>query len=186
VNKNVLIPRPETETLVEEIINIVDLGTGSGAIGVTLALELKNSEVLAIDIDKKALELAKENSQNLNVSNIHFLKTDLLKGLNLYDVDVMVANLPYVPKGDKRDMMKDVVDFEPHKALFSGKDGLDHYRRLILEIANNKMNLKALFLEIYETQAETLKNEFEKVFPKVSVGILKDLAGKDRIVRVLF
>jgi len=197
VDKRVLIPRPDTEVLIDKVLdlvkdikddepNIVDLGTGSGAIALTLALEIKKSLVLGIDIEKGAIEVSKKNAELLNVSNVSIVRSNFFKELKLYDADIMIANLPYVPTTEKKEMMKDVLNFEPEKALFSGKDGLDHYRKLIKELKLNNIILKYLIIEIYYKQVESLQEMFLNSFGDIKIDIIKDLGARDRGLLIKF
>ena len=143
VNENVLIPRPETEELVEWIINensnrdkskklkILDIGTGSGCIAVSLAKNLPDAEVCAIDVSKKALEIAKRNAANNNVEVI-FILQDILELEELkYNFDIIVSNPPYVRNLEKQEIKKNVLEYEPHLALFvEDNDALIFYRKI--------------------------------------------------------
>lgn len=145
VNSNVLIPRPETEIMTEYVINyvkekpfiknIMDLGTGSGAIGISICKANPNVKVVAVDISNEALQVAKENAV-LNVVNTQmaFVQSDLFKTFETLDIpkmDVIVSNPPYIPMADKNLLAKEVEAYEPHIALFGGEDGLDYYRKII-------------------------------------------------------
>ena len=196
VDKRVLIPRPETEILIEEVIKyskslnheeikIVDLGTGSGNIGITLSLEIEKSQVLGLDNSSGAIEVAQKNSSLLNASNITFVKSDFFHEVNLYNVDILVANLPYVPLTEKKVMLSDVLNFEPKTALFSGKDGLDHYRKLIKTIKKSNINVGALFIEIFHTQGHSIEELFVSAFPNIKVSVINDLGGFNRVVKLL-
>jgi release factor glutamine methyltransferase len=146
VTPAVLIPRPETEHLVEavlkllpkgELLKIVDIGTGSGAIAIALAVHLPNSEVIALDLSVDALAVASANAREHNVADrIHFLQSDLLAALPGDEAagqgfDAIVSNPPYIPESDRADLHPEVRDHEPAAALFAGPEGLDLYRRLI-------------------------------------------------------
>lgn len=142
VTPAVLIPRPETEHLVEKVLSlaanlaqprIVDVGTGSGAIAVALAKELPQATVTAIDISAAALTVARRNAGRNVVSRIRFLEGDLLAPVAGECFDFVVANPPYVPSGDRASLAVEVREFEPGLALFAGDDGLEVYRRLIPE-----------------------------------------------------
>jgi release factor glutamine methyltransferase len=133
VNNHVLVPRPETEPIIdfvkklssnERLMHVADIGTGSGCIGVTISLEIKNVQVDLYDIDKTALAIAEKNAQNYKQAKIGFHEGDLLKNL-VTTYDVIIANLPYVPNGKPENID---VYFEPSHALFAGDDGLDLYR----------------------------------------------------------
>jgi len=136
VTKDVLIPRPETELLVDRVLacepgRLVDVGTGSGAIAVTLALESK-AQVFATDISRGALRVAVRNSSKLG-ANVAFAQMDLLSGFADSSFAVVVSNPPYVPASDAAGLQREVRDWEPHQALFAGPEGLEIYRRLIPE-----------------------------------------------------
>jgi release factor glutamine methyltransferase len=146
VNHDVLIPRPETEHLVEKVIElaggfhrslipqprIVDVGTGSGAIAVTLAAKLAYAEITAIDLSAAALAVARRNTKSNGVAGrIRFLQGDLLAPVAEERFEIVVSNPPYVPQGDRDGLAVEVRDFEPGLALFAGDTGLDIYRRLI-------------------------------------------------------
>ncbi len=143
VAPGVLIPRPETEHLVEAVVewanqsaypvlNIVDVGTGSGAIAIALASKLLDSQILALDTSDGALAIARLNAaQHGFASRISCEQRDLLQGIPNGSVDIVVSNPPYVPTKDAAGMQREVIMHEPHSALFAGEDGLDVYRRLI-------------------------------------------------------
>lgn len=146
VNRDVLIPRPETEHLVEKVIElaggfhrslipqprIVDVGAGSGAIAVTLAAKLAYAEITAIDLSAAALAVARRNAKSNSVAGkIRFLEGDLLAPVAEERFEIVVSNPPYVPQGDRDGLAVEVRDFEPGLALFAGDTGLDIYRRLI-------------------------------------------------------
>ena len=141
VTPDALIPRPETEHLVEHTIRlatefadprIVDVGAGSGAIAVALAVNLLNAHITTIDVSPDALELARENAvRNRVAERIRFLGGDLLEPVSGEQFDLIVSNPPYVPDADRASLSVEVREYEPAQALFAGKDGLDVYRRLI-------------------------------------------------------
>ena len=139
VDKRVLIPRPETERLIDEAIksvkhvrspNIFDIGTGSGCIAITLAKEIENSNVIGIDKSMMSLQVAKKNSAELNVENVTFFEMDILNQYPKEKFDLVISNPPYVPKGEISGLMKDVKDFEPEIALTDFDDGLTFYKRI--------------------------------------------------------
>jgi release factor glutamine methyltransferase len=141
VTADVLIPRPETEHLVEQMLaltatlqapRIVDIGTGSGAMAVTLAHKLPQAQITAIDLSTAALALARDNAKRNSVmSRIRFLEGDLLAPVANEQFEIIVSNPPYVPVADRASLAIEVRDYEPELALFAGDDGLDVYRRLI-------------------------------------------------------
>ena len=194
VNENVLIPRYETEELVENIlyriddyfsgyknITLCDVGTGSGAIAISLALEEPKLKVYATDISDLALTVAKENANNLK-ADVEFLVGDMLQPLiekNL-KVDIFVSNPPYIPQ--EQEMEAVVKDNEPHVALFGGNDGLYFYRK-IFEGVNELLNERALLaFEMGFDQRELMEEALQKYFPNDPYEIIKDINGKDRML----
>lgn len=141
VTRDVLIPRPETEHLVEKVLDlatqftlprIVDIGTGSGAIAVALASKSPHAHVTAIDLSESAVALARENAGRNGVAlRIRFLQGDLLAPVVGQEFDIVVSNPPYIPETDRPSLSAEVRNYEPSLALFAGPDGLDVYRRLI-------------------------------------------------------
>jgi len=194
VNENVLIPRYETEELVENIlyriddyfsgyknITLCDVGTGSGAIAISLALEEPKLKVYATDISDLALTVAKENANNLK-ADVEFLAWDMLQPLiekNL-KVDIFVSNPPYIPQEQEIEAV--VKDNEPHVALFGGNDGLYFYRK-IFEGVNELLNERALLaFEMGFDQRELMEEALQKYFPNDPYEIIKDINGKDRML----
>ncbi len=192
VNKNVLIPRFETEELVEQVveyakslnkdkIKILDLGCGSGAIGLTLKSILKDSEVTLIDISKEALEVAKLNANNLNL-DVTFIESDWFSNVGLDKYDIIVSNPPYIRTDEEIEEI--VRDNEPSLALYGGVDGLDCYRKIL---ANIKPYLNDKFLiafEIGESQKEEIYDIVEKYLKDVEIICKKDLYGRNRMIFV--
>lgn len=191
VNKNVLIPRRETEELTEKVLKriqeftkpvIIDVGTGSGAIAVALSKKL-DTHVYASDISNDALEVAKKNSFN-NEANVSFLQGDMLEPYikNNIKVDVIVSNPPYIKENE---VIEDIVkNNEPHLALYAKNDGLEFYES-ILKNAKKVLNDKFLIaFEIGESQANDVKDLAKKYLNDVIVEIEKDLSDKDRFVFV--
>ena len=194
VNENVLIPRYETEELVENIlyriddyfsgyknITLCDVGPGSGAIAISLALEEPKLKVYATDISDLALTVAKENANNLK-ADVEFLVGDMLQPLiekNL-KVDIFVSNPPYIPQEQEIEAV--VKDNEPHVALFGGNDGLYFYRK-IFERVNELLNERALLaFEMGFDQRELMEEALQKYFPNDPYEIIKDINGKDRML----
>lgn len=181
VNKNVLIPRPETELLIDSIqrptLKILDIGTGSGCIAISLGKKLKNAQIIATDISQLALNMAKKNAKLNNVKNIKFIKSNLFKNIKDRNFDAIIANLPYVKKSwnDKS------IKYEPKCALYSGKLGLNHYFRLLEQIKKYEINTKYIFLEIDPEQVEKLKEKTTAFFPNSKIQIKKDLNSLDRV-----
>ena len=233
VTPQVLIPRPETELLVDEVLDfilrakredtlkttILDIGTGSGNIAISIAKNLPKSRIFATDISEEALEVAKENAKLNKVENkIFFIKSDLLDVIaseakqSSSDLDkikiaaspaaprndniVIVANLPYIPRGRVPYLDPQVKDFEPWIALDGGSDGFDLYRKLFKQISQLRMHnpgldlnaqtgigyLKLIVCEIDETQGELAANEAQKYFPEANIEVKTDLAKKQRIL----
>lgn len=201
VDERVLIPRPETELLVEAALSsiramsavgrtplIADIGTGTGIIPITLALEEPRIPYLyGIDISAAALDVARLNSQRHAVaSRIRFLQGDLLAPLP-EPVDMLIANLPYVGTNEMEMLSPDVRAFEPHLALFSGPEGLDLLQRFFVE-AQQAGKLKAqavLLLEIGYQQREPLLRLLQECWPQASVTFEKDYASWDRLLKVV-
>ena len=191
VNSDVLIPRPETEELVDlilsesknEKLNILDIGTGTGCIPISLKYSLSNATVTSIDVSTGALETAKKNSC-LNNVDILFLEKDILIAdlSNLPQQDIIVSNPPYVLESDKKIMSQNVLEFDPHLALFvDDSTPLLFYKR-ITELAKSKLNIGGkLYFEIHENfGSETENLLIENGFKNIK--IVKDMQGKDRMV----
>ena len=196
VNENVLIPRPETSELVMNIVNsqlstfnsqlsILDIGTGSGCIAISLAKRIPNSKVYALDISEKALEVAKGNAINNNV-DVTFINDDILSLKNNIDTkfDIIVSNPPYVRELEKADMRDNVLNWEPHNALFvSDNDPLIFYRN-ILEFAKTHLNENGeIWFEINEYLGKEM-TDLCKEYGFSDVKIFEDFRGKERVVKV--
>ena len=194
VNEDVLIPRYETEELVENIlyhiddyfsdyqtIDLCDVGTGSGAIAISLALEEPRTNVYASDISSKAIEVAKENAANLG-ANVNFMVGDLLEPLleKEIKVDIFVSNPPYIPNNQEIEAM--VKDNEPHVALFGGNDGLYFYRRIFKEVKPLLKDRALLAFEMGFDQCELMEEALQTYFPDDRHEIIKDINGKDRML----
>lgn len=188
VEKNVLIPRSDTETLVEYIlentsgsITLLDIGTGTGCIPLSVAHYNKKAYVRGIDINETALSLSKKNAEKLGLSSrAVFEKTDILTELPKGRYDVVVSNPPYIESDVIPELQPEVRDFEPILALDGGEDGLIFYRR-ICEIAPVILNPKGLLaFEIGYNQADAVKSLMEKNFQDILV--IKDLCKNDRVV----
>ena len=202
VDKGVLIPRQDTEILVEKAIEILkndtlkkniseknsknrkkilDIGAGSGIIGISVALEIKDSYVLGIDISEKALETSEKNKEILNVKNIKFLKSNLFENIEFKEFDMIISNPPYISFNEVGIMSDDTLLHEPSDALFAENDGLYFY----YEICQNALDYLAdsgyLLFEIGYKQGEIVAKMMETYGFK-NVEIAKDLAGNDRVV----
>ncbi|GAF12784.1 methylase of polypeptide chain release factors [Bacillus sp. JCM 19045] len=191
VSEHVLIPRPETEELIAQLLermpekplSIVDIGTGSGAIAITIKLERPGDHVAAIDLSKQALEVAKENAVRLSAA-VEFLQGDLLAPLAGQTFDVLISNPPYIPEGDKDSLSIQVREYEPHGALFAGVDGLEIYRRLAREMPKYTKVDSIIGLEIGAGQGEAVQALFKSAFPNANVDICFDINKKDRMIIV--
>ena len=198
VNENVLIPRYETEELVENIlykiddyfedydsINLCDVGTGSGAIAITLALEEPKLNVIATDISQEALEVAKENAKELG-AQITFYQGDMLQPLieHQYKFDIFVSNPPYIPQD--QDIESVVKDNEPHVALFGGNDGLYFYRKIFQDVQKVLNDRALLAFEMGFDQREIMCEAVEHYFPGIPYEIVKDINGKDRMLFIYY
>jgi len=189
VGPAVLIPRPETEHLVEVVLEkaagiedarIVDVGTGSGAIAVTLARKLERAQVTAIDLSADALKVARENADR-NGSRVRFLEGDLLTPVASERFDFVVSNPPYVPDVEKAWLSIDVRDHEPHLALFGGEDGMGIYRRLIPQAKDVLVSGGWLVMEMGFGQGEKVQRLMEQAEFK-EIEIVPDLQGIERII----
>lgn len=192
VEKGVLIPRPDTEILVEEIIKtyngksakILDLCTGSGAIAVSLAHYLKDSMITAVDKFDVCINIAKKNAQNNGVSDrVSVIKEDVLELSDIEgDFDCIVSNPPYIEKDTLPTLPSDVKDFEPSYALDGGNDGLIFYRK-ITEFAKRKLSSDGILAyEIGFNQGQTVPEIIRKTGSFKDIKIIKDLSGLDRVV----
>ncbi len=231
VNKDVLIPRPETEMVVDlviasecirakqskpsqekiasspdkalaprnDIVKILDIGTGSGCIAVSLAKEFRIADyelrIVASDISEKALKVAKENAKNIlaknshtpaygriGVSGIQFIKSDLLKNVK-GDFDIIIANLPYVPVSDYK-KLKANLKFEPKNSIFAKENGLVLIRKLLEQIAQRKNKPKLVYLEFDPRQKQELNHLIKKNLPNAVINFHKDFAGKWRYAEI--
>jgi len=194
VNPSVLIPRPETELLVEEIkqfaishrpLAFIDLGVGSGAIIIALAKNLKKGNFYATEISSPAIKIARQNAKFHKV-NINFLKGNLLEPITkiknsdfILRTSIIVANLPYL---DKNEIKNPTLKFEPRLALYGGPDGLKYFREFFNQIQKYKLQPLAIFLEIGHNQATKIKKIAHLALPKYSIKVKKDLCGFDRLV----
>lgn len=193
VAPGVLIPRPETELLVEEAIaltpkTVIDVGTGSGAIALALAKHLPTTRVIATDISPAALRLARKNARLLGLTRrVRFVRADMLpeEGGKTPPLqpNIIVANLPYLPTAVWRSAPPDVKRYEPRTALDGGRDGLDAYRSLFSLVAARSWHCPIL-IEIDPSQKRTLPAVVKRFFPKGRVTFKKDLSGRWRIATI--
>lgn len=209
VTSDVLIPRPETELLIDEVLNsikyyvlsikpedilVADIGTGSGNIAISVACNTTGVKIIAIDISASALKVAKKNAMFNHVENkVTFVESDLLPGLILnteHKALIIVANLPYIPTERINYLDSSVKDFEPHIALDGGTDGFGLYRKLfqqiVLPLQGWQHNLKLLIGEIDYTHGELAYNEAYRYFPDAQIEVKTDLAHLQRILTIRF
>ena len=202
VDKGVLIPRQDTEVLVEKMIEILknnilknknleknlkihpkilDIGVGSGIIGITAALEIKDSYVLGVDISEKALDTAEKNKELLKVSNIKFLKSNLFENVEFKQFDMIVSNPPYISLNEAGIMSDDTLLHEPSEALFAENDGLYFYYEICQKALDYLADLGYLLFEIGYKQGKNVAEIMTSSGFK-NVEVIKDLAGLDRVV----
>ena len=202
VDKGVLIPRQDTEILVEKMIQILknniqknknleknlkihpkilDIGVGSGIIGITAALEIKDSYVLGVDISEKALETAEKNKELLKVSNIKFLKSNLFENVEFKQFDMIVSNPPYISLNEAGIMSDDTLLHEPSEALFAENDGLYFYYEICQKALDYLADFGYLLFEIGYKQGKNVAEIMTSSGFK-NVEVIKDLAGLDRVV----
>ncbi len=190
VDERVLIPRPETEELVELILvenpetnlSVLDIGTGSGAIALTLAKNRPNWLVTAADISQDALDLASENAKNQNLQ-IFLKKSDCFTEIS-EKYDIIVSNPPYISREDESEVGLNVFHSEPHLALFADEDGLAIYRRIAEDAKDYLKDGGKIYLEIGYKQGQSVPELFRKHLPEKRVRTLKDQFGQDRMVVV--
>ncbi len=197
VNEHVLIPRPETEELVELVLQqiskgfdynatpltAVDIGAGSGAICVTLKKENPHLDVKAVDISEEALAIARKNANALG-AEVEFLQGNFLKPLieKNIKVDILVSNPPYISIHDREELSDTVRDYDPSLALFAGDDGLDAYRAIIKDLPKVLKEKALIAFEIGYQQGEAVKQLLLTTYPQSNPQIVEDINGKDRIV----
>jgi release factor glutamine methyltransferase len=198
VNSKVLIPRPETEGMIERLLNlagdktdekairILDVGTGSGILAIVAALEFPKAQVTAVDISGDALEVARKNSlRHQVVERIEFLEMDLMRDWNLPEngfYDYILSNPPYIPSKELGLLMSDVRDYEPREALDGGGDGLDCYRCIVTNAFPYLKTGGYLIFEVGDEQAGPVKQSLQAHGGLDAIEIFQDLSGRDRIV----
>jgi release factor glutamine methyltransferase len=200
VDSRVLIPRPETELLVDSALafvenngsgrsghpTIADIGTGCGAIAISLALSLPRSKIYATDISPQALQIAELNCRRLGVSGqITLLQGDLLDPMP-ESVDLIVANLPYIKNSEVDDLDPEISVFEPRIAIDGGPDGLRYISRLLDKVEQKINRSGCVLLEFGQTQQEEIDNLIRRLFRQVSFHFISDLSGTNRVVQVSF
>lgn len=191
VTDKVLIPRPETEMLVEEILKInnsqkltiADIGTGSGCIAITLAKQLTGNKIYATDISKPALKLAEKNNR-FHQTKVEFCQGNLLAPIKNEKIDLIVANLPYGNKKIWKNFsteQKTGLSYEPTIALYAGDFGLAKYEELFNQLTAYKLNPRFIVIEIDPAQSPMIKKIIRRLLPQAKIEIKKDLAKLDRI-----
>ncbi len=197
IDCHTFIPRPETELLVEEAvelaqrisqpgkqITIADVGTGCGAIAVSLALALPQAKIYATDISASALQVAGMNCQRHAVNGqVKLLQGNLLEPLP-QPVDMIVANLPYIKSCEFRDLSPEIRDYEPTTALAGGEDGLDKIQQMLEQMPGKFSYGASFLLEIGQGQGEMVTSLIKNYFPKASIELISDLGGIERVVKV--
>ena len=197
LTRHTFIPRPETEFLVEEAVNfarrhhpenqltLADIGTGSGAVAISLALALPEARIYATEIDTQALKTARINCRQHGVSRrVILLQGDLLEPLP-GPVNVIIANLPYVKNNELEKLDPEIANFEPRIALAGGEDGLDIVRRLLTQVQGRLHPDGCLLLEIGYTQSKAVNSLLVRHLPGADIKMIADLAGIDRVARVV-
>ncbi len=194
VNPSVLIPRPETELLVEHVIPLLrttapafvaDIGTGSGCIGITVALELPEAEIALVDVSGEALEVAKRNAHEHGVNGrAHLVQGDLGDPLRTATFHAVVANLPYVAARERDTLPPDVVEFEPHIALFGGETGLDLFEHLLADVRRVLVPGGVVALEVGQGQASVVARICQSYLPEGEISIHCDYAHIERVIVV--
>ena len=191
VNNKVLIPRPETEILIDAAIKnlfkkknpfIIDIGTGSGCIGITLAIEIKKSNVLSIDISKDALLIAKNNAENHNIKNIKFLEIDVLKNDINQKADLIISNPPYISKNELSTLMPEVKNHEPKISLTDNKDGFTFYERFVSLFPKILKNDGVAIIEVGREEHSIKVLEIFKKNGMKNIKVVKDLNSDNRAV----
>lgn len=191
VTPDVLIPRPETELLVDQILKIkpntvLEVGTGSGNVAIAAVKNLPNLKVTATEVSGKALKVAKQNAKFHGVDKqIEFIECDLIEGVKERP-EVMVANLPYIPTERINYLDSSVKDFEPYVALDGGEDGFELYRKLFLQMIKKNIYPNYFLAEIDYTHGLTAILEAQKYFPKCKADVHLDLAHKQRFLVIEF
>ncbi|MBS4889198.1 MULTISPECIES: peptide chain release factor N(5)-glutamine methyltransferase [Anaerococcus] len=187
VDKRALIPRYETEILVDLIINdnsnnkkILDIGTGSGAISLALSKNLKDSKIIGVDISKNAIDLANENKIKLNINNVEFKESDIFSNID-EKFDIIVSNPPYINKEDF-EKLDNKLYYEPQNALYGGEDGLYFYKKIIKNAKNFLNKNGKIYLEIGYDQKDSISNLLEEYGYK-QIKSYKDFNDFDRIIK---
>ena len=193
VSEDTLIPRPETEELVEMICQenendsklMVDIGTGTGIIGISLKLEKPSWEVVALDISSGALNVAEENAVLLDAS-VNFIESDVLSHFkHSLPIDILVSNPPYISYDEWEVMDQSVREFEPKTALFAENNGLAIYQKIAVEAKEYLAKNGKIYLEIGYLQGKQVAAIFQEQFPQKKVEIIQDMSKQDRMIKVI-
>ncbi|MGX4686554.1 peptide chain release factor N(5)-glutamine methyltransferase [Vagococcus sp. JNUCC 83] len=191
VSEATLIPRPETEELVELCLKendmtekkVVDIGTGTGVIAITLKKNRPNWQVKAVDLSVNALNVARKNATSLDVA-IDFYLGDTLKPVCDETFDIIVSNPPYISQDEWCEMDISVREHEPKMALFADKNGLAIYEQIAMEAKNRLNEDGKIYLEIGYRQGESVSQIFQREFPQKTVEVVQDMSGHDRMIKV--
>ena len=189
-----MIPRPQTETLIEETLkvfpadsspSILEIGTGSGAISVALAKELPKAFIIATDISPDALSVARENAYFHGVKSIKFIEGDLYDPIKYQrnSFDLIISNPPYIPSGEISGLPPGIRDYEPHIAIDGGSDGLEYHRKIAIGAHNYLKPGGCLLLEVGINQSERVSNIISQTGKFSPPKILKDLSNVERVVK---
>lgn len=197
LNESVLIPRPETEELCWHAIKyasilrkpfkVLDIGTGSGVIAITLAAELSQARIDAIDISSEAIIVAKENAKNLlnrDQDRINFYNIGIENYNPQNQYDIIISNPPYIPIGEGSELMPEVKK-EPASALFAGEDGLDIYKKIYKQLPQLTTSQARVYLEMHSPNLGQNINLVRKMLPSWQIVTYKDLQGRDRILEII-
>jgi release factor glutamine methyltransferase len=192
VDARALIPRPETEELValilaeqgeQSALKVLDIGTGTGAIALALAKNRPTWALTASDISVEALALAEQNAKKNGIRTVRFLQSDVFSNLS-ENYDMIVSNPPYIADFEKVEMARNVLDYEPHLALFADNAGLAIYQQIAEKAGQFLSERGKIYLEIGHLQGQAVSQLFQDYFPQKRVRVLQDLAGKDRMIAI--
>ncbi len=191
VNKSVLIPRQDTEVLVEKAIEklknrvkpkVLDIGTGSGAISISVAKNIDDSVVLGVDISEDALCVAKENMEQNEIKNLKFIKSNVFENVNYHEFDMIISNPPYIPDYEYETLMTEVKEHEPKTALVAEDNGYFFYKKIIDEGKNYLVSGGVILFEAGYNQAQNIREMFKQNGNYKDIEIFKDYAGIERVV----
>jgi release factor glutamine methyltransferase len=188
VNRCTLVPRPESELLVEVALKnikkdfkILDIGTGSGCLILSVAKNFPSAKYTAVDISSSALKIARTNARKLKLKNTKFIQSNLLAKVPENKFDIIIANLPYLTP---KQMSEPSIQKEPKSALVSGKDGLKHYQELLGQLPKYLNKKYLILLEIDPNQKDPIEKLIKNTLPASKVSFLKDLAGNIRVAKI--